>query len=113
VAVSNENYKVVEKKDAEGKWIPEYMFTEKARRIEEFYDRCLYHQTSTESHFTQKRICSLPTPNGRISLTCNTLKITEKGKVTEKELNDDEEVRQVLWDYFGIKLYDGLFNQSP
>ncbi len=112
VAVSDENYKVVEKKDAEGKWVPEYLFTEKARRIEEFYDRCQYHQTSTESHFTQKRICSLPTSNGRISLTGNTLKITEKGVITERELHDEEQVLQVLWHYFGIKLYGGLIKES-
>jgi len=65
---------------------------------------CYYHQTSSESHFTQKRICSLPTQNGRITLTGNTLKITEKEIVTERQLNNQQEVQQVLSNYFGIKL---------
>ncbi len=65
---------------------------------------CYYHQTSKESHFTQKRICSLPTQKGRITLTGDTLKITEKEIVTERLLNNEQEVQQVLWNYFGIKL---------
>jgi N-hydroxyarylamine O-acetyltransferase len=102
IELSAKNYKVVQKKDAAGTFIPEYMFSEKPRRVEEFYERCKYHQTSPESHFTQKRICSLPTENGRISLTGNTLKITEKEVATERQLKNEDEVRQVLLDYFGI-----------
>lgn len=98
-----ENYKIVQKENEEGGWTPEYIFTESRRSVDEFYERCLYHQTSPESHFTQKRICSLPTPAGRISLTDNTLKITTKGVITEEELHDEKQVQQVLWNYFGIK----------
>jgi N-hydroxyarylamine O-acetyltransferase len=98
----NEDYKVIEKKNTEGKFIPEYRFSEIKRQPAEFYDRCNFHQTSHESHFMQKRICSLPTKNGRITLTGDKLKITENGKVKERLLNNEEEIRQVLWDYFGI-----------
>ena len=104
IEVFDDNYKVVKKKNAEGEFIPEYIFSEKERQIEEFYPMCYYHQTSKESHFTQKRICSLPTQNGRITLTGNTLKITEKRIVIERPLNNEQEVQQVLWNYFGIKL---------
>lgn len=65
---------------------------------------CNYHQTNQESHFMKKRICSLPVKNGRITLTGDTLKITEDGKITERELNDEQQVQQELWNYFGIKL---------
>ena len=74
----DDQYITVKKKNAEGEFIPEYIFSEKERQIEEFYPMCYYHQTSKESHFTQKRICSLPTQNGRITLTGNILKIAEK-----------------------------------
>ena len=96
--------KVVEKKNAEGAFIPEYIFSEKERQLAEFYDRCSYHQTNSESHFTQNRICSLPTSQGRITLTGNTLKITEGGSLKETPLNNEQEIPQELWNYFGIKL---------
>jgi N-hydroxyarylamine O-acetyltransferase len=104
IEIFNENYKVVKKKNLEGKFIPEYVFSEKERQLEEFYARCYYHQTSNESHFTQNRICSLPTKEGRITLTGNTLKITEGGILKERHLNNEEEVQQELWNYFGVKL---------
>ncbi|MEO8763790.1 MAG: arylamine N-acetyltransferase [Ginsengibacter sp.] len=100
----DETHKIVSKKKAEGAFVPEYMFSEKERHINEFYDRCLFHQTSLDSHFTQNRICSLPTKNGRITLAGNIVKITENGTVTERHLHTEEEVRQELWNYFGIQL---------
>ncbi len=100
----NENYKVVKKRNTEGKFLPEYIFSEKERQINEFHDMCNYHQTSNESHFMQKRICSLPTKSGRITLTGDTLKITENGEVKERKLNNEQEIQQELRTYFGIKL---------
>ncbi|MEO8413309.1 MAG: arylamine N-acetyltransferase [Ginsengibacter sp.] len=100
----DETYKVVKRKKANGEFIPEYIFSEKERELAEFYDRCNYHQTSNESHFTQKKICSLPTKSGRITLTGNTIKITENGKVKEQQLNSEQQIQQKLWNYFGIKL---------
>ena len=40
---------------------------------------------------------------GRITLTGDTLKITEHGEVIERKLNDEQEVQELLWNYFGIK----------
>jgi N-hydroxyarylamine O-acetyltransferase len=96
-------YLVVEKKGADEKFVPEYIFSEKERRMEEFYERCNYHQTNPASHFVQNSICSLPTASGRITLSGNKFKITENGIVNESTLNN-EEVTQALWNYFGIKL---------
>jgi N-hydroxyarylamine O-acetyltransferase len=100
----NENYLVIEKRNAEGQWIPEYIFSGKERELSEFQDRCNFHQTSKESHFMQKRICSVLTKNGRITLTGDTLKITENGAVTERKINSEQEFQQALWNYFGIRL---------
>lgn len=104
IEILDEIYKVIKKKNAAGEFIPEYKFSEKARELSEFYDMCNYHQTSHESHFMQKTICSLPVKNGRITLTGDTLKITENGEVTERKLNNEQEIQQELWNYFGIKL---------
>ena len=104
VDVHDENYLQVSKKNKEEEFIPEYIFTKTGRQLREFYEMCLYHQTSPESHFTQKRICSLPTNEGRITLTGNTLKITSGANVTERELADETEVEQVLKEYYKINI---------
>ncbi len=104
VILYDKKYLAVQKKKADGEFIAEYVFTKQERKMEEFYMRCNYHQVSKESHFTQKRICSLPAENGRITLTGMTLKITEKGVTTETQLDNEMEVRQVLSGYFDIKL---------
>ena len=46
----------------------------------------------------------MPTTNGRITLTGNTLKITESGEVKERVLNNEDEFTQELWNYFRIEL---------
>lgn len=100
----NETHKVVKKINPEGEFIPEYIFSEKERQIGEFYERCNYHQTNPGSHFMQKRVCSLPTKTGRITLTNDILKTTSNGEVIEKKLTGELEVQQELWNYFGIKI---------
>ena len=104
IELFDDNHKIVAKKNTEGTFVPEYLFSEKERQLEEFYDRCLWHQTNPESHFMQNSICSLPTKNGRITLAGNLLKITENGIVKEHHLHTEQEIRQELWNYFGIKL---------
>lgn len=103
IGTFNKEYKVVKKKKAKEGFIPEYIFSEKERRIEEFNDMCNYHQTNKESHFMKKKICSLPVKNGRITLTGDTLKIAEKGEVKTRQLNE-QQIEEALWYYFGIKL---------
>ncbi len=97
-------YKMVVKKNTAGEFVPEYIFSETERKLSEFETMCLYHQTSPESHFTQKRICSLPTDDGRITLTGNILKKTSGETVTEAGLENEDEVRRVLEEIFKIKI---------
>ena len=64
---------------------------------------CNYHQTSPESHFTQKKLISKLTNNGRITISGNTLKITEAGVVLkEHQFKGDEFAKQLL-DWFEIE----------
>ena len=65
---------------------------------------CNYHQTSPESHFTQKRVCSKAVENGRITLSDLKIIKTEKGIRTETELKDESEFLESLKKYFGIVL---------
>lgn len=88
-------------------WEPQYEFTLISRQLGEFSEMCEYHQTSPESSFTQKRICSMATEKGRISLSDMHLIITESGVREERELTSIEEYGLALQSYFGVQV-EGL-----
>jgi len=88
----------------EENFIPEYIFSETSRQMDDFVVMCNFHQTSSQSHFTQKRVCSILTEKGRITISGNMLKKTENGAISETELADEEEFSKALWDYFKIKV---------
>lgn len=90
----------------DGKWKPEYAFTLHPHALSEFSAMCHYHQTSPESHFTQQRICTLATPEGRITLSDKKLIETRGGVRTETPLSGNAEWRVKLREYFGIALPD-------
>ncbi|BDD12587.1 acetyltransferase (plasmid) [Fulvitalea axinellae] len=93
-------YKV--SKEENGAKSIEYIFTLKERDLCEFEGMCIYHQTSSNSHFTEKKIISKPTEKGRITISGNTLKITEGAIVkTNKEFSSGE-YNHVLLNWFGI-----------
>jgi N-hydroxyarylamine O-acetyltransferase len=83
-------------------WDTAYVFTLKPRRLEEFAGMCRYHQTSPESPFTQKRVCSLATPNGRITLWEMKFISTRDGAREESILGSEQEWRAVLNEKFGV-----------
>ncbi|GAA0195051.1 arylamine N-acetyltransferase [Fulvivirga kasyanovii] len=89
----------------EGKQVvPQYIFKNIDRAFSEFSEMCQYHQSSPESHFTQKRLISRPTENGRITITGNRLKIKAGEEVTETELDDEAAFDRELWHHFGVKV---------
>jgi N-hydroxyarylamine O-acetyltransferase len=72
---------------------------------------CHYHQTSSDSLFTQKRLCTRATLDGRITLSEMRLIITkdgqrteQTGQRTEQTLADEEEYLSALDHHFGIRL---------
>jgi len=93
-------------------WEPRYLFSLQPRQLAEFSSMCEYQQTSPDSHFTQRRICTLATQNGRITLTETQLVITEDGARRETAVDNLEEYLQLLRRYFGIDL-DGAVWRSP
>jgi N-hydroxyarylamine O-acetyltransferase len=88
----------------EGMWKPQYSFSLQPRKLEDFSGMCHYHQTSPESHFTQNRICSRATPDGRITLSGMKLITTVNGKREERVLVSEDERIPVLREQFGIIL---------
>jgi N-hydroxyarylamine O-acetyltransferase len=82
---------------------PQYRFTLQPRGLTDYEEMCRYHQTSPKSFFTQRRMCSLATEWGRITLSDSRLIETRNGLREERDLTEDE-VPGVLRDRFGIVL---------
>jgi N-hydroxyarylamine O-acetyltransferase len=91
-------------RSAGNEWAPQYVFTLRPYQLADFAGMCHYHQTSPQSHFTQKRVCSLATPAGRVTLSDMRLIITQNGERQEKILASQEEYAKTLREYFGFKL---------
>ncbi len=88
-------------------WNPQYRFTLSACAFEDFAEMCRFHQTSPQSHFTKRRICSLATETGRITLSdMNFISTTEKGGREERTISSQEEYLKILRDQFGIVMAD-------
>lgn len=84
-------------------WKPQYRFTLTARSLEQYDGMCRYHQSSPESHFTQRRICTRATKTGRITLSDMRLITTNGQHREERLLETDEEYAKVLQEKFGIE----------
>jgi N-hydroxyarylamine O-acetyltransferase len=101
---------------SDGRWKREYVFTLQPRELSEFAGMCHYHQTSPESHFTRSRICSMATPEGRVTLSENMsgessdrkldrkLIETRAGTREETFLSSDQEWRANLRERFAVVL---------
>ena len=70
----------------------------------EYEAGCRYHQTSPASTFTQKRLISRLTPNGRITISGSDLILNYGGEQTRKQLGGEDEFNRCLWEYFGFRL---------
>ena len=94
----------LDRTDLEGSWKRQYSFSLIPRLLDEFAPMCHYHQTSPESPFTHKKVCSLATPHGRITVSDRRLIISRNGQKTERLLNSEGEWHSVLEEYFGVIL---------
>ena len=94
----------LEKAEPGSDWKPQYSFTMQPQRLEDFAGMCHYHQTSPESSFTQKRVCSRATADGRITLSEMKLIVTTEGRREERLLISEEEWIAALTQHFGIHL---------
>jgi N-hydroxyarylamine O-acetyltransferase len=105
--VERENSLQLEKREAGGQWKGQYRFTLQPRQIQEFAAMCHYHQTSPDSSFTRKRLCSRATPDGRITLSDMKLIITRDGQKEERMLASEAEWHTALREYFYVVLENG------
>ncbi len=94
----------MQKRESEANWTAQYSFSLKLRNFEEFAGMCRFHQTSPESSFTQKRICSRATADGRITLSEMKLIVTKSGRRQETTIASEQERQSLLRREFGIRL---------
>jgi N-hydroxyarylamine O-acetyltransferase len=87
-------------------WKAQYRFTLQSYEYSDFEGMCRYHQTSPLSTFTQGRICSLATPDGRVTLSEMRLIATVNGQRQERVLANEEEYTAALRDRFGVVVHD-------
>lgn len=94
---------VLLKRDGAGEpWQPQYRFTLQPYEYADYADMCHFHQTSPESHFTRQTVCSLATPEGRITLSGMKLITTRGGGRHERILESEEERAALLRELFGV-----------
>lgn len=97
-------YRILEQQLDQEEWKPQYRFTLNPHQYPDYAEMCRYHQTSPQSHFTQARICSRATPDGRISLSDLRFIETVSGQRQERLLTGEKEYATILRNHFGVTL---------
>lgn len=101
--VSEGSYRIMSRRETNNnEWKAQYRFTLQPYEYEDYAERCRYHQTSPESHFTQGRICSRATEYGRITLSEMRLITTSQTGRHEQTLMTDDEYRAALQTHFAV-----------
>ena len=96
---------IVQRQLAGQPWKSQYQFTLKPYRLEDFEARCQFQQTSPESHFTRQRVCTLRTPDGRITLSdLHADPHCQKSSRRADAATVKSEWQGALVEYFGVRL---------
>lgn len=88
----------------DGDWLTQYAFRTDLHHPVDFAFANYYHSHSPQSLFTQKRICQLPTPEGRKRLEDNTLSQTVNGVTRNVTLETEQEFLRILKTHFDLDL---------
>jgi N-hydroxyarylamine O-acetyltransferase len=72
--------------------------------MEEFLPMCEFHQTSPESPFTRRRLCTLATAGGRLTLSEGRLIETRGAERKTTPVEGPEAEAAVLRERFGVRL---------
>jgi N-hydroxyarylamine O-acetyltransferase len=93
-------------------WKSLYRFTLRPRELADYEEMCQYHQRSPQSHFTQKRVCTMAKKDGRATLSDTRLIETLGAERRERVLASEEEYEAILAEMFGIVMGGGEKNRA-
>ena len=65
-------------------------------------EMCDYHQSSPDSYFTQQKLITKLTPEGRVTLTERALKVQALGEKSEVPIMNEDEFLSKLEQHFDI-----------
>lgn len=103
--VPDNDYLILMQRENEGEWKAQYRFTLQSYEFADYAQMCRYHQTSPQSHFTQRRICTRVTEEGRVTLSEMRLITTSKnGERQEQILSSQTEYEIKLRELFDIAI---------
>src|SRR6266481_8634295 len=85
-------------------WEPQYIFSLRPRKLEDFVRRSRYQETSPNSHFKKGRLCTLLTQNGRVTLIETKLIVTRGSRRFERPVKTGGEFDRLLRKWFGMNL---------
>ena len=96
-------YLVLRQRDKDAEWKDQYRFTLQSHEYAHYAEMCHYQETSPQSHFTQARICTRATAEGRVTLSEMRLITTGAGSDRqERMLANEEDFATTLREHFGI-----------
>jgi len=98
----DETYHGVYIKESEADWRLGYLFTDDHRNTDFFEAMCHYQQTSSETNFTKRRMITIPTLDGRITLTDTKLKIRKGTESIETPIVTEDDFRMNLKQHFNM-----------
>lgn len=90
-----------EKRDGDD-WREQLVFDPTPEPLSAFAERCSYHQTDPESHFTGRALATRPTESGRVTLSGNALVVTEGGEQSRREAATPGERTRWLREHFDL-----------
>lgn len=88
----------------EDEWKLQYSFTTIPRKLSDYNEMCKFQQESPTSHFRTRMKCTKATPTGRITLSDNSLTITENGVKKKIDVENENIFHKLLFEYFQIIL---------
>lgn len=91
-------------RDYAGAWARQYRFDLQPRQLSDFAPMCVWQQTSPDSGFTRRRVCTRATPDGRLTLSDMRLITTVNGQRSERQLERETDCELALREHFGIVL---------
>ncbi len=73
-----------------------YLFNPEPQQLDDFWEMFISQQTSPDSPFTQKRLISLATEDGRVTVSGNTLITSSFGRLKTSEIRNETDFNELL-----------------